>query len=418
MKNIFKIEIFALLIFLIFSIYSYIHIYTDLYQNPDKYAFDELFINYQAGLVRRGLLGEIFWKIHSYNNLDPRLFFGYLFYILYIIQILFLYLVIKKNLNNKLFYIFIFFSPALILFSIYDPKVFFVKDVFSKITILFHAYLILFYDSKTYHRYLNYILIPVLTVSILIHEYQVLFLGVHLLFTISKLNNYMNFRSICKIYSFLILPTLFVFIFIGNSEVYSELGSLLSKFDVTLHDQLEGGFYKKFGGFYKWHFFYFSYNDFINLFLSSILSLLVPIIIYGNFLDNKIINVNNFYRWGYLIFFLPSIICFILALDHGRNISLVSTHLIVYFLILNYDKSNLELLEKKIYKNINKLTLLIFFLFFYLFLWKLDQGAGFAYQGKDTTIFKSSLFAEFVKLIKLIYFYIDLYLIELPEIKL
>lgn len=416
MKNIFKIEIFALLILFIFSIYSYAHIYTTLYS--DEYAFNELFINYQAGLVRRGLLGEVFWKIHSYNNVDPRIFFGYLFYILYIIQIVFLYLVLKKNLNNKLFYIFILFSPALILFSIYDPKVFFVKDIFSKITILFHAYLYLFYDTKTYNRYLKYILIPVLTVSILIHEYQVLFLGVHLLFTISKFNNYLNLRSICKIYSILILPTVFALIFIGDSEVYSELTILLDKFDVTLHDQLEGGFYKKFGGFYKWHFFYFSYNDFINLFLSSIFSLLVPIIIYGNFLDKKIININSFYRWGYLLFFLPTLVCFILALDHGRNISLVATHLVIYYAILNYDKSKLKLLEKNIYKNINKLTLLILFLFFYLFLWRLDQGAGFAYQGKYTTIFKSSLFAEFVKLIKLIYSYIDLYLIKLPEIKL
>ena len=416
MKNIFKIEIFVLLIFLIFSIYSYAHIYTNLFS--DNYAFNELFINYQAGLVRRGLLGEIFWRIHSYYNVDARLFFGYLFYILYIIQIIFLYLVLKKNLNNKLFYIFILFSPALILFSIYDPKVFFVKDIFSKITILIHAYLILFYDRKSYHKYLKYILIPVLTVSILIHEYQVLFLGIHLLFTITKLNNYLNLRSICKIYSFLILPTVFTLIFIGNSEVYSELSSLLSKFDVTLHDQLEGGFYKKFGGFYKWHFFYFSYNDFINFFLSSILSLLVPIIIYGNFLDKKIINVKNLYRWNYLLFFLPTLICFILALDHGRNISLVGTHLVIYYSILNYDKSKLKLLQTNIYKNINKLSLLILFLFFYLFLWKLDQGAGFAYQGKEATIFKSSLFAEFVKLIKLTYYYIDLYLIELPEIKL
>ena len=105
-------------------------------------------------------------------------------------------------------------------------------------------------------------------------------------------------------------------------------------------------------------------------------------------------------------------------MDHGRNISIVATHLVIYYSILNYDKSKLKLLETDIFKNINKFSLLILFLFFYLFLWKLDQGAGFAYQGKETTIFKSSLFAEFVKLIKMIYYYIDLYLIELPEIKL
>ena len=49
---------------------------------------------------------------------------------------------------------------------------------------------------------------------------------------------------------------------------------------------------------------------------------------------------------------------------------------------------------------------------------EIGSGCRICFSGKDTTIFKSSLFAEFVKLIKLIYFYIDLYLIELPEIKL
>ena len=121
---------------------------------------------------------------------------------------------------------------------------------------------------------------------------------------------------------------------------------------------------------------------------------------------------------GSFILFLPTLICFILALDHGRNISLIATHLIAFYLILSFDKSKFKILENKIYTNINKLVFLILFLFFYLFLWKLDQSAGFEFQGKDTTIFKSSLFAEIIKFIKLIYFYVDLYLIELPEIKL
>ena len=49
---------------------------------------------------------------------------------------------------------------------------------------------------------------------------------------------------------------------------------------------------------------------------------------------------------------------------------------------------------------------------------EIRSSSGFAFQGKETTIFKSSIFAEFVKLLKLIYFYTDLYLIELPEINL
>ena len=99
MKSVFKIEIFTLIIFFIFSLYGYAHIYENLYIN--EYSFNELFINYQAGFVRRGLLGEIFWHINLHYNINPRVFFGYLFYFLYIIKILLLYLILKKNINNK-----------------------------------------------------------------------------------------------------------------------------------------------------------------------------------------------------------------------------------------------------------------------------------------------------------------------------
>ena len=43
------------------------------------YAFNELFINYQAGLIRRGLLGELFWYLNEIFSFDARIFFTILF---------------------------------------------------------------------------------------------------------------------------------------------------------------------------------------------------------------------------------------------------------------------------------------------------------------------------------------------------
>ena len=51
-------------------------------------------------------------------------------------------------------------------------------------------------------------------------------------------------------------------------------------------------------------------------------------------------------------------------------------------------------------------------------MWKLDQFAGFGFKDQTNTMFESSLFAEFVKLIKYLYSYIDLNIINLPEIRL
>ena len=54
----------------------------------------------------------------------------------------------------------------------------------------------------------------------------------------------------------------------------------------------------------------------------------------------------------------------------------------------------------------------------HIFMWKLNQFAGFGLQGKPNDIFQSSLFAEFIKLTKFLYNYIDLNIVNLPEIRL
>ena len=49
---------------------------------------------------------------------------------------------------------------------------------------------------------------------------------------------------------------------------------------------------------------------------------------------------------------------------------------------------------------------------------EIDQFAGFELQGKPNGIFKNSLFGEFIKLTKFLYFYVDINIIDLPEIRL
>ena len=51
-------------------------------------------------------------------------------------------------------------------------------------------------------------------------------------------------------------------------------------------------------------------------------------------------------------------------------------------------------------------------------MWRLNQFAGFGLGGKPNDIFQSSLFAEIIKFIKFSYEFIDLNIINLPEIRL
>ena len=403
--------------------FAYFYLNFNSYVNSSSYAFKELFINYQAGLIRRGLLGEIFWIINNFFIIKPIIFFSSLFLILYFLQIYFFFKIFEKYSRSYFVYFIIFLSPSLILFNIYDPNLYFIKDIFIKLSILFHAYLILSFviikkDSEKYFFLLKFFIIPILAVVILIHEYQVIFLSIHYLFSLSIARNKKNVHQINKIYLILLIPIIFVLIYIGDQTQYENLNELLSKFGVEVHSQLGGGFYKALGGFYKWHFFYFSYRDFLNLFCSLFLSIIVFYLLFHYLIDQSILKFHSNYQKKYFLYFIPTLISFFLATDHGRNISLISMHLVVFYSILLLDFKKFDLLRIRINKIFFTKAILLIFLFFYIFMWKLDQMAGFGLRGIPNDIFKSSLFAELIKFFKFCYNFVDLNIITLPRINL
>ena len=399
-------------------VYFYLNLQGNI--SISSYAFNELFINYQAGFIRRGLLGELFWQINKYFPVKPLIFFSYLFFILHLIQIYLFVKILKKYKNFYYIYIIIFLSPALILFPIYEVNLYFVKDVLIKLSILYHAYIIIRHkDNKAYIKSLKLILIPFLILVILVHEYQVLFLSIHFLLSISFLKSKNEIIRLLKLYSILLVPIMLVLIFMGNSVQYDNLNLILKIFEIDkIHPQLAGGFYKAIGGFYKWHFYYFGYKDFIQLLLSLLLGVGIFFIFFNQLIEEKVLEFKNKYQKNYIYFFIPTLLCFLLALDHGRNISLIATHLVAFFSVLTLDEKKLNIIKNRLDEDFFKKCLLITFLFCYVFLWRLDQMAGFGGREQINTIFQSSIFAEFAKFIKFLYSYIDINIISLPAINL
>ena len=270
-------------------------------------------------------------------------------------------------------YIIILFSPVFILFNIYDQNLYYIKDIFIKLSILFHSYIIIEHNiqKKKFEDYLKkikFFIIPLLIITILIHEYQILFLLVHFLLSLGLSQNKKNISQLLKPYMVLIIPFLFVLIFIGDQSQYESLNQILQKFEVSVHPQLGGGFYKAIGGFYKWHFFYFDYFDFLNLLSALFLGLFLFYFVFQFFLEKNIIIISSKYQKNYLIFFIPCLLCFLLALDHGRNISLISTHLLAFFLILKLNSDKLKKLLNQLNKNFLKRYFIYFFIFFYIFI--------------------------------------------------
>ena len=402
-------------------IYFFIHLFSNIEVNV--YAFNELFINYQAGFIRRGLLGEIFWQLNSKFSINPEIFFSLIFFVIYLLQIFIFFYLLKKYILSKSFFIFVIFSPSLLLFHIYSPDLYFLKDSIIKFIFLLHAFFfyeiyILGNDREKYFKFLNFIIIPFLAIVILIHEYQVFSLGLHFLITAGTFKKSLDLKNSIKTYSFLLLPLFLIIIFFGDQSQFQNLSKILEKFDVKLNPYLGGGLYHYIGGFYKWHFFYFTYRDFLNLFISLILSVLTFYVLFEYMIRKNIISFYSKYQKNYFYYFLPLIVPFLLTSDHGRNLGFISFYLICFYLILKLDQTKFLKFINEIFNNIFNKVLIFIFLFFYIFMWKLDQMAGFGLRGNPNDIFQSSLFAEFVKFIKFLYIYIDINIYDLPEIRL
>ncbi len=419
-----KINTYILSISIIFLItINIIYFILNLDVKSNIYAFNELFINYQAGFIRRGLLGEIFWQLNDKFSINSKFFFSFFFFIIYLAQIFLFFELFKRYIVSKAVFILITLSPSFLLFHIYSPDLYFLKDSIIKFAFILHAYI--FYNffvikksKEMYLKYLKFLIIPILFAIILTHEYQVFSLSLHFLISIGVSNKKEDIKKIFIYYSPLIISILLVMVFFGNPAQFENLSNILKVYNVELNDYLGGGIYKYIGSFYKWHFFYFSYDDFRSLFLSFILGVLIFYILFQYLIEKKIITFQSKYQNKYLLYFFPILIPFLLTVDHGRNLAFLSFYLISFYLVLNLNQPLFIRQVNVIYKNILTKNLINIFIFFFIFMWKLDQFAGFELQGKPNGIFKSSLFAEFIKLIKFLYIYVDMHIIDLPEIRL
>ena len=421
-KKINTIIIFSTFIFFISINLIYFYIYLTN-NNYGIYSFNELFINYQAGFIRRGLIGEIAWQLNNYFLINPNIFFSIFFMFIHLSQFLIFFYLFKKYIFSKILFIFIFFSPSLLLFHIYSPDLYFLKDSIIKFIFLLHVFIFYYFcllkkNKEKYFNYLKVLIIPFLFLTILTHEYQIFSLSLHFLISLGAVKDRKEIKNLFNIYSFLLISILLVILFFGNQEQFKILNEILKELNVELNPYLGGGLYHYIGGFYKWHFFYFTYRDFVNLFLSTILSILVFYVFFQSMIEKKFLTFYSRFQINYLFYFIPTLIPFLLTSDHGRNLSFLSFYLVSFYSVLNFNKIEISKLIENVFKNLLYKYSIIVFIFFYIFMWKLDQVAGFGLQGKPNDIFQSSLFAEIIKFIKFMYAYIDLNFISLPEIKL
>ena len=246
------------------------------YQTISEWALVEILINYQGGFVRRGLIGEIDFiskeLFDSYYPILPIIIMGFL-YVINFLFIIILSLKLKKN--NFLIFLLILLSPASILFNVYDQGALFRKDVFFITVILLHSFIISsYFEDKikinTYKKLLFFVVTPLLSLNMLIHEAQIFFILPHILLSFLVFNDYKkNFKNFL-IYSLPIIFFIIIFFNKGNGEIINGIKNSLSHYPTEIINKsynpihyLDGNIFLMIGNSIKL-FFWYNYENSIS----------------------------------------------------------------------------------------------------------------------------------------------------------
>ena len=388
---------------LIFIIYISYFFKSFNYSLGDNWAYNNLFINYTAGFVRRGLLGNIFLKLNNNYGLSPLPFFTIIFFSCYFIQLILYYKLIYKYKKYKLFVLFLALSPATILFNIYDLNVMMTQDAFINLSILLHAFFFIKkkISIKDYKIFLLVILFPIITINILNHENQFFFLPFHFLLTLSfyKLNQKkIKNLELFYYYLYFLLPIFIILSTSGSFEKLAIINESIRNFNATIPNQFAGNLNLAIGGFVKWHFFYHDISNFYRLFFCFLFSIFLFYIIFQNLINKQIIISNKLILKNYVYLILPSFIIFLIVLDHGRSLHMMTVHLLSFYLIQNINFPKFDEYYNDLNNNFFIKNFIYFFLFFYLLFWHLPQGGGYTGIGNFVSLFKSTLLNEIYKL--------------------
>ncbi|MGE4063020.1 MAG: hypothetical protein AB7E79_06590 [Rhodospirillaceae bacterium] len=151
-----------------------------------SWSVGDLHINYAAGFIRRGLLGEIAFDLRERAGLSTGVLFPVLFVVLTAVQAALLAALAWPLRSRPALFLLAMLAPALILFPAHDYGGYFRKEAFITIGLFGHALLVRgtlngALKTSSYARFLFIGLMPYLAVSTLIHENQAVFLPAHAL---------------------------------------------------------------------------------------------------------------------------------------------------------------------------------------------------------------------------------------------
>jgi hypothetical protein len=306
------------------------------YLEHNPFKMGDWLINYQGGMIRRGFLGEVFYRLAHFTHINPGLYV-YIFQIFfYAVFFFFAYALLKKQ-QVLLPYALLIFSPFIFTFQINGPLGGFRKEIIYFALLAFVTWSAIAREYKTFEKifFTTLLFYPAV---ILTHEMLAIFLPYLLVvyLSVTTLTNKKLF-----IITLLLFPSIASFI-----VAISYTGTFTQVAEITNSIAREN--YSSIGGGFDWigkdtsygiaqvieHLKdrYYAYYIFMAAF-----ALLAYISIYGKL---KLIIKNKLSLLLILISLIGSVGLFIVAIDWGRFIYI---HLVSIFLLSLISTQKIEI---------------------------------------------------------------------------
>ncbi len=363
-KNLFIGLLIVAFIFQISKFYTFYEDYSD-------WQYADWLINYQGGFVRRGLIGEILFKIHIFLSINLDIII--LFFIIFSYLIL-TFLLIKslKFLDNSKIDTLIFFSPGFFIYPIMNSEVIGRKEILLFISLG----LIVFFEKKLKDKYLILMIVLIILILSLSHS-GLLFYSPYFIFLyfLINLNRNKKINSI-KILVFIIsLLVIFFLIYLNQGTKTQVLEICESIKNFVKEDCINRG---QFLWLYSPLSEHMNINlkfktNFKNYFFIYFLSLIAVFLFFSLKLKFSRFNTNNRYLNSinpfliFLLLFILTIPIYILGLDWGRYISMsYFSSYFLYIYLIKEKNLKFEFNNSIIKKNVSKKLFFIFLIFYTL----------------------------------------------------
>ena len=355
--------VLAVFIFQVVKFYSF-------YLEYSVWQYADWVINYQAGFVRRGLIGEILFRIYQLTSID--LDFLILAFVILIIMFSSYFLMRSiKYVAASYINLLIFFSPGFFLYSIMNSQIIGRKDILM----IFVMGFFVFFEKKLNNKNLFLIFIFSIIILCLSHSgflfYTPYLLFLYLLIKFKRNQRINNFEI------FLTLSTLFLIlmliIFNQGTEFHtreicqsvknyvSDKCTLQGQIHWLQHDYERYMYEKKISGI-----------DYLKSFYIYAISFVLVYFFLGIKAYKSKFNINYYYLnkinplFIFIILFIPTIPTYILGTDWGRYIFISyssSFFIFLYCLKENLIFTNYELKLNKYFFT----TIIVFYSFFWTF---------------------------------------------------